>query len=123
MSFDLYVFDTDPVPRDFEAMAELIEAVDDDETSLTERLAAFIAELDARYPPVENGPGGSPWAGPLKQSSNGGTCCAFNIVWSAAPTMAVEMVDAANARGLTAYDPQADMVTEPDGTSYSMNVP
>jgi hypothetical protein len=123
MSFDLYVFDMAPVPKDFEAMAEILEALDDEETLLTKRLAAFVAELEARYPPAENGSAGSPWAGPLKQSSSEGTCCTFNIVWSAAPAMIVEMVDAAKARGLTTYDPQADKVTEPDGTSYSMNMP
>jgi hypothetical protein len=120
MSFDLYVLDVKPVPGEFEALGEILEDLDDDETPLTQGLSALLAELGARYPDLTADSIDSPWAGPLKQSSGQGKCCAFNLMNSAASTVGAEVVDAARAHGLTTFDPQTGMLIEPDGTSFAL---
>jgi hypothetical protein len=61
VSLDLYVFDGD-VPDDKETIGEWME---DDKrwgTALTPRLTTFVAELERRYPGLDDDPDNSPWA-------------------------------------------------------------
>lgn len=116
MSFDLYVFDMDTVPDDFQAIGDLLEDGNNWDTPLTPTLAAFVSEMEARYPGLDDDPDESPWASwPLTQSMVGGRCCAFNIAWSASEAMTSAMVEAAASRGLTVYDPQGGSVVRPPG--------
>ncbi len=110
MSFDLYVFDAD-VPDDPEDRAPLLE--DESGWELTPSLEQFVSELEVRHPDLDDG-SDSPWASwPLRQVIANGTGCAFNIVWSHADDMRVEVLELARVSGLTVYDPQADRVIRP----------
>jgi hypothetical protein len=114
MSFDLYAFDVDELPVTDEAIGELLEDQAGWDSPLSGRLSAFVADLEQRYPGLDDDPDGSPWASwPLTQSMMGGKCCGFNIVWSAADRMLPEFALACQRHGLTLYDPQAGTVTPP----------
>jgi hypothetical protein len=107
VSFDLYVFDLDRLPTDDDAMFALLEEDDGPDDELTPALTAFVAELEHRFPSLDDDPDGSPWASwPLTQSVADGRGCAFNIVWSAAEAMNEAIAAAAAERGLLLYDPQ-----------------
>lgn len=104
MSFDLYVFDLDRLP-DGDALFDLLEEGDDGE--LTPALTALVAELEHRFPSLDDDSDASPWASwPLTQPVADGRGCAFNIVWSEATTMHEVFVAATAERGLLLYDPQ-----------------
>jgi len=91
MSFDLYVFDGD-VPDDEDLIAEWLEDDSRWEAPLTPRLAAFVADLERKYPGLDQEADNSPWASwPLAQAMVDGRCCGFNIVWSAAGQLSAEM--------------------------------
>lgn len=115
MSFDLYVFDVDDLPEDDEAIGELLEDNSGWDHALTPRLAAFVAELEASYPGLDVDPDGSPWSSWPLQSNSAmrGRCCGFNIAWSAADVMALEMRERTQRHGLTLYDPQSSEVVRP----------
>lgn len=112
MSFDLYVFDLDALPDDGEAIGALLEDESGWGHALTRRLAAFVAELEASYPGLDDDPDGSPWASwPLAgNSAANGRCCGFNILWSAADAVSGEIRDRARRHGLVLYDPQTGEV-------------
>lgn len=115
MSFDLYVFDVDDLPDDEAAIGELLEDDAGWDEPLTARLAAFVAELAREYPDLETDPDQSPSASwPLEGNSVAyGSCCGFNIVWSAAEAMSGDMRSRAHRHGLTMYDPQTSEVIWP----------
>lgn len=116
MSFDLYVFDGD-VPDDEAALNNLMDDESRWGTPLTPRLATFVAELERRYPGLDDDPDNSPWASwPLTQAMVGGTCCAFNIEWSQSERMSADIRALCTEQGLTLYDPQESLVVRP-GTS------
>jgi hypothetical protein len=116
MSFDLYVFDRDDLPDDEEAIGQLLE---DDKRwgrPLTPRLAALVAELERRYPGLDDEPDASPWASwPLTDSMADGTGVGLNIVWSQSERMSTEVRLLAEQHGLTVYDPQASAVIRSTG--------
>lgn len=114
MSFDLYVFDLADVPDDEGAIGDLLEDDSNWGTPFTERLALFVAELEQRYPALDDQPDASPWASwPLTDSMADGRCCGLNIVWSLAEQMSSEVAAACQRHGLTLYDPQAGVVRRP----------
>jgi hypothetical protein len=114
VSFDLYVFDCD-VPDDGGAIGELLEDDSRWDAPLSARLAAFVAELEARYPGLDDDPDHSPWASwPLSRSAMlDGRCVGVSIGWSYADRMSSEVRSLCADRGLTLYDPQAERVTRP----------
>lgn len=119
MSFDLYVFDGD-VPDDEATIGEWMEDDSRWGTPLTPRLATFVAELERRYPSLDDHPDSSPWASwPLTQAMVDGTCCAFNIVWSQSERMSAEIRVLCSEQGLTLYDPQESLVVRPGGSSLA----
>ena len=82
VSFDLYVFDGD-VPEDEATIGEWLEDDSRRGTPLTPRLATLVAELEQRYPALDDDPDNSPWASwPLAQAMVDGRCCGFNIASS-----------------------------------------
>lgn len=118
MSFDLYVFDRDDLPEDEEAIGDLLEDDSRWGGALTPRLAGLIAELERRYPRLDDNPDDSPWASwPLADSIADGTGVALNIVWSRAEQMSHELRLLAKERRLTVYDPQASAVIRPSGAT------
>lgn len=87
MSVDLYIFDGD-VPDDENLIAEWLEDDSRWEAPLAPRLAAFVSDLERKYPRIDQDPDNSPWASwPIAQAMVDGRCCGFNIVWSAAEQM------------------------------------
>lgn len=120
MSFDLYVFDLEDVPDDDEAIGDLLEDDSKWGAPFTDRLATFVAEMEQRYPGLDDRPDDSPWASwPLMDSMADGTCCGLNIVWSSAEQMSGIVAAACRRHGLTLYDPQADVVHRPRGNRAS----
>jgi hypothetical protein len=120
MSFDLYVFDLGDVPDDEEAIGDLLEDDSRWGAPLTDRLAQFVAEMERRYPGLEDRSNDSPWASwPLTDSMVEGRCCGLNIVSSAAEQMSSEVVAACQRHGLTLYDPQAGVVHRPPDSGAS----
>ena len=119
MSFDLYVFDLDEPPTDFEAIARLLEDESGWGHELTPRLAAFVAELESSYPGLDADPDGSPWSTwPLAGNSMAdGKVCAFNVRWSAAEAMSGEIRDRAQRHSLVLYDPQTGDIVRPAPSS------
>jgi hypothetical protein len=116
VSFDLYVFDMADVPDDEEELGELMEDDSRWGTPPTPRLAAFIADLEARYPGLDDDPDGSPWSSwPLGDTMLDGQCAGFNIGWSYADAMSREFRTRCGAAGLTLYDPQEGIVIRPSG--------
>ena len=117
MSFDLYVFDCE-IPDDGKKIGEMLEDDSRWGADLTPRLAAFVAELEQRYPGLDDEPDDSPWASwPLAQAMVDGHCCGFNIVWSRAEQMSADMRALCAANGLTLHDPQDDIVLRPSGST------
>lgn len=113
MSFDLYVFDGD-VPDDEETIGEWMEDDSRWGAPLTPRLAEFVADLERRYPGLDDDSDNAPWASwPLAQAMVDGRCCGFNIAWSRAEAMSTEMRALAAKHGLTLYDPQQGVVVRP----------
>jgi hypothetical protein len=120
MSFDLYVFDLGDVPDDEEAIGDLLEDDSRWGAPFTDRLAQFVAEMQRRYPGLDDHPNDSPWASwPLTDSMVEGRCCGLNIVWSAAERMSSEVAAACHRHGLTLYDPQAGVVHRPRDSGAS----
>ncbi len=115
VSFDLYVFDGD-VPDDEQTIGEWMEDDSRWGTALTPRLAEFVADLERRYPGLDDEPDNSPWASwPLAQAMVDGRCCGFNITWSHAERMSAEMRTLSGQHGLTLYDPQESLLLRPIG--------
>ena len=116
MSFDLYVFDGD-VPEDEATIGEWLEDDSRSGTPLTPRLATLVAELEQRYPALDDDPDNSPWASwPLAQAMVDGRCCGFNIAWSQSEQMSAEMRALCGEHVLTLYDPQESLVLRPNGS-------
>ena len=91
MSFDLYVFDLGDIPDDEEAIGDLLEDDSRWGAPFTDRLGQFVAEMERRYPELDDRPNDSPWASwPLTDSMVEGRCCGLNMVWSAAEQMSRE---------------------------------
>lgn len=120
VSFDLFVFDRD-VPDDGEQITEMMEDDSRWHAELSPRLAAFVADLEHRYPGLDDEPDDSPWASwPLSANSMvDGHCCGFNIVWSRAEQMSAEMRALSATHGLTLYDPQDDVVVRTGDTTQA----
>lgn len=119
MSFDLYVFDGD-VPDDEVIIGGWMEDDSRWDAPLTPRLASLVAELERRYPNLDEDPDTSPWASwPLTQSMVDGRCCGFNIVWSQSDQMSADMRALCSECGLTLYDPQESLVVRPGGAGDS----
>ena len=119
MSFDLYVSDCD-VPDVGEKISEMMEDDSRWNAELSPRLAAFVADLEQRYPGLDDEPDDSPWASwPLAAGGSmlDAHCCGFNIVWSRAEQMSAEMRTLSAAHGLTLYDPQDDIVIRPNDSA------
>jgi hypothetical protein len=122
VSFDIYVFDGD-LPDDEQAIGDLLEDSARWGSSLTPRLAAFVEELQRRYPGIDEDSDDSPWASwPLSQAMVDGRCCGLNIVWSQAERMSAELRSLCGQHGLTLYDPQCSVVLRPDD-SQSRSAP
>lgn len=92
----------------------------DDESSwdepLTPALSAFVAELEATYPGLDEDPDNSPWSSwPLDSNAMvAGRCVGLNIGWSHAETMHVAIARACRHHGLTLFDPQDDTFDRPN---------
>jgi len=115
VSFDLYAFDRD-LPTDPSAVQPLLEDQGGEAAQPlpSPRMTAFLQELQARWPGLDDDPDGSPcnsW--PLWQPVDGGRGCAFNIAWSVADTVGPELISIAHRHGLTIYDPQQDAIFPP----------
>lgn len=114
MSFDLYAFDPEGAPHSLDEVADVL---DDDtrwDAPLAPALADLVAELERRFPGLDDDPDRSPWASwPLDQSVASGHGCAFNISWSHADPVAAVVRELCAERGLTLYDPQEDRLVPP----------
>jgi hypothetical protein len=112
------LFDRDDLPDDEGAIGDLLEDDSRWGGALTPRLAGLIAELERRYPGLDDNPDDSRWASwPLADSMADGTGIGLNIVWSQAERMSAELRVLAKERGLTVYDPQASEVVRPEGAT------
>lgn len=76
-------------------------------------MAAFIDELELRWPSLDDDPDGSPWASwPLWQpAGDGGT--ALNISWSFVDSTAPAILEIAAHANMIIYDPQIDELIRP----------
>lgn len=120
MSFDLAVFSCRP-ELDSEAASELYGALCEgaDPEARTElvpspRVAAFMAELSARYPDLDTLPESelddSPWSSGFDKSEYHAI---FNIRWSAAEATSALLIELAHRHGLAVFDPQDEAIHHP----------
>jgi hypothetical protein len=125
VSFDLCAFPANG-PRTVSEVHQLLDAEEqrfidgmngtDDAIPLPEPdMARFLAELERRWPSLEDDPGGSPWSSwPLwLPMAGGGT--SLNIRWSRADEMYPAIVEIAARSKVIIYDPQVPKVILPPG--------
>jgi hypothetical protein len=112
MSFDLYVFALPDLPSD---PAALMALLDDEVEELDPAIAPFVADLGARWPGDSDEEfDASPWSSwPLSQPVAGGLGCAFNVRWSVADQMFLDLKALCAQAGFVLYDPQAEVVHRP----------
>jgi hypothetical protein len=119
VSFDLYAFPASG-PRTVSDVRQLLDAevenlqFDHDTARWLPppgpQMAAFIDELERRWPSLDSDPDNSPWSSwPLWQPTAGGGT-ALNISWSAAASVPPAILDIAARAGVIIYDPQSDAV-------------
>lgn len=127
VSFDLFVFPPDGPATIQECHAALeaeearLEGPEQDEElpTMGPEMAAFVAELERRWPSLDADPDGSPWSSwPLWQPMVGGGT-ALNIKWSRADEMRAAVLEAADRSNVVIYDPQLDEVVPPRGKGPS----
>ena len=113
MSYDLAVWEGERPDSDekaaahFEELMDTLEAGDFDPP--TERIAAYVAALLARWPDLTTDEGvDSPWAtGPLLAEAFG-SAIYFPISWSAAEEVSTFAAQKAADHGLVCFDPQTE---------------
>lgn len=118
MSFDLNVFPpTGPTTLgEIHRMQETDEGLEgspgNDSSSPDPEMAAFIAELERRWPTLEGDPSASPWSSSLWLPPAGaGT--ELNIQWQHAEAMRPAILKIAARANVIVYDPQADDLVMP----------
>ena len=120
MSFDLYTFPA-PGPTTVAEARQLLVTEDlrfDSEAgawlpSPGPEMAAFIDELEDRWPSLDDDPDGSPWARwPLWQPAGGGGT-ALNISWSFVDSTVPAILEIAAHANVIIYDPQTDELSRP----------
>jgi len=76
-------------------------------------MARFVAELEGRWPGLDEDPDGSPWSSwPLWQPILGGGT-GLNISWSQAEPMRAAILEVATSANVIVYDPQSGEVIAP----------
>jgi hypothetical protein len=120
VSFDLYVFP----PAGPRTVAEVFQLLDAEEQRLASRagnplpppepgMVRFLAELERRWPSLEDDPDGSPWSSwPLWEPMLGGGT-ALNISWSRADEMYEAILQIAARTRVIIYNPQIPEVVPP----------
>ena len=123
MSFDLYAFPASG-PRTVLEVHQLLEADEVENLRFDydsarwfpqpgPQMAAFVDELERRWPSLDTDPDGSPWSSwPLWQPTVGGGT-ALNISWSAADSVLTAILEIAARAKVIIYDPQSDEVIHP----------
>ena len=118
MSFDLYVFPP-PGPTTIADAHRLIEADQDLDGRAPDvparpdpEMASFLAELERRWPTLEEDVDASPWSSSLWHPDAGGGT-ELNISWPWAESMRPAILDIAARTKVTVYDPQADQLIRP----------
>jgi hypothetical protein len=120
MSFDLLVFP----PYGPRTLDEVHRLLAEDERRLRggngsppppgPEMARFLAELERRWPSLEEDPDGSPWSSwPLWQPTLGGGT-GLSIRWSQAEVMRAAILDIARSANVIVYDQQSGEVISPD---------
>jgi len=117
VSFDLYAFPPDG-PRNVAEVRQLMDQEEErllagglDEDDLPPppgpEMKRFLAELEARWPGLDDDPDTSPWSSwPLLQPIGGGT--ALNIQWSRADEMRAAVIAVADQCNVVVFDPQTE---------------
>jgi hypothetical protein len=113
MSFDLtFWYEKDPSTP--EEAFQIYDQLTDGETGVVESSTAideFFSEVVSLYQDLtEENMEESPWTAPLYRTSE---CVIANITWSRHKELKDVLLDLANKRGLTAYDPQDRLVHHP----------
>ena len=116
MSYDLAVWEGDRPANDSAAAAEF-EALyeryiaSDETVEPTERIAAYVAVLLARFPDIGTAAGDdSPWStGPLMSEANG-PLVYFPMVWSRCDEVSAWAAEVAEQHALNCYDPQLEQL-------------
>ncbi|HEY1914584.1 MAG TPA: hypothetical protein VGH27_03320 [Streptosporangiaceae bacterium] len=122
MSFDLYAFP----PAGPRTVSEVHQLLEDEEERLASEegdvlpppgpaMAQFLAELERRWPSLEDDPAGSPWSTwPLWQPMAGGGT-GLNIAWSRADEVYTAVLEIAAGTKVIIYNPQdAEVIPPPD---------
>jgi hypothetical protein len=116
VSYGLWVFKA-PIPASEEQFLTLLERFDDgDETAFdaSPDVTAFLVELLARYPPLEDLPDDevdrSVWSMTPDASDR---LLTLDCVWPQAERMAKDVPELAHKYGLTLMDPQSGQIVRP----------
>ena len=118
VSYDLFVFDYPDA--DLLVLSQELEGLVEDQSGwgqpLTPALSAFLAELVAAYPGLDQDPDNSPWAiMPTEDNSMAdGRGIGLAISWSHANATLAVITEACQRHDLILYDPQAGTFGRPD---------
>jgi hypothetical protein len=119
VSYDLVVFDYPDA--DLLALSHELEGLVEDQSGwgqpLTPTLSAFLGEVVAAYPRLDQDPDNSPWSiMPTENSSMaGGRAIGFALRWgSHAEAMHAVITEGCRRHNLILYDPQAGTLGRPD---------
>ncbi|MFC7843492.1 hypothetical protein [Streptomyces sp. NPDC057382] len=117
MSFDLIFWYQEVAPTSGEA-AQIYDQLTDGVTGIVEESSAvedFYRAVISEFPDLsEENMEESPWASPLYVT---GECVIAAISWSRSSEVSSVLLDLASTHGLTAYDPQDQVVYGNSGDS------